>query len=332
MLQALNPSKQVLFAGANTDPDELAELLALVDWNDVIVNVISKSGDTVEPMSAFLVARERLKQALDKEFASRIVATTDVAKGTLKAWSDKEGYHRLVVPSNVGGRYSVLSDVGLFPAAWAGIDIKKLRQGAQSVVDAFTKRTGDRWFEAYAGIHAELYQKHGRQLFVFMPYAAQASSLALWWCQLIGESLGKSKRVGPTPVAVQGATDQHSQLQLYMEGPIDKVLTFLEVERFRQDIRVPKLPMAAPLLEGLSGRPFADLIHAERLATAEALAHAKRPNLTLHIPEMNAFHLGELFQGFMVATGLLGQLLKVNAFDQPGVEDGKRRFRAWLHA
>jgi glucose-6-phosphate isomerase len=113
---------------------------------------------------------------------------------------------------------------------------------------------------------------------------------------------------------------------------MDKVLTFLEVERFRQDIRVPKLPMAAPLLEGLSGRPFADLIHAERLATAEALAHAKRPNLTLHIPEMNAFHLGELFQGFMVATGLLGQLLKVNAYDQPGVEDGKRRFRSWLHA
>ncbi len=325
VLQALPPKKRVLFAGANTDPDELEALYSMVDWKNTCVNIVSKSGDTLEPMSAFLVARERLKKAVGKGYASRIVATTDASHGTLVRWAEAEGFLRLVVPSDVGGRFSVFSDVGLFPAAWSGVDTRGLLRGAAMAMRAD-------WPVRWAALHAEAYLQENRSVWVCMPYAAHLASVAFWFAQLIGESLGKTTEVGPSPLPALGATDQHSLVQLFMQGPMDKILTFLEVDRFSSCLVVPRAPSVADALAPLAGIPFEELIHAERRATADALWAAGRPSVTLHLPRLDAMAVGELLQGFMVATAYLGQWLEVNAYDQPGVEDGKRRFKAWLAA
>lgn len=331
ILQALPSKRRVLFAGANTDPDELAEILSQVNWKKTLVNIISKSGDTVEPTSAFLVAWDLLKKRVGKNFAKHIIATTDAERGTLVDWAEKEGYARLLVPENVGGRFSVLSDVGLFPAAWAGVKIKELLAGAASMVRNFEHASFDQQPAAvYAALHAEAYLKQNRSIFILMPYAARLQAFAFWYRQIIAESLGKTSEIGPTPIAAFGATDQHSQLQLYMEGPEDKVVTFIEVQKFATKLRVPKMPMASASLAGLEGKTFQDLIHAERRFTAEALTQARRPNGTFFLPKLDAHGLGQLFQTFMIATAYLGELLNVDAYDQPGVEDGKRRFREWL--
>lgn len=337
ILQALPQKRRVLFAGGNTDPDELSAIFSQIDWKHAAVNIISKSGDTVEPMSAFFVARERLKKAIGKSFAERIVATTDAAQGSLAALAKKEGYARLIVPENVGGRFSVLSDVGLFPAAWAGVPVARLLAGAAREAQAFRHKAAEEQIAAvYAARHAGSY-RDGRTVFVLMPYAARLQSFAFWYRQLIAESLGKrlnreggEVHAGPTPVAALGATDQHSQLQLYMEGPEDKVVTFIEIEKFAADVRVPKPPMSSDAFRGLAGRSFQDLIHAERRFTAEALASVERPSGTLFLQRLDAEHLGALFQMFMHAIAYLGELLNVDAYNQPGVEEGKRRFRAWL--
>lgn len=334
ILQALPSKKRVLFAGANTDPDELADVFSLIDWKKTLVNIVSKSGDTIEPMSAFLIARENLKRSVGPKFAEHIVATTDEKKGTLHALAVEEGYHRLVVPGNVGGRFSVLSDVGLFPAMWAGVDVKGLLRGAAAQVESFKNDSVEKQLAAqYAVLHAEAYLKFGKPLFVLMPYRAHLEYFAKWYRQLVAESLGKAEdrdgmiiEYGPTPIAALGATDQHSQIQLYMEGPQDKVLTFIEVESFASKMKLPKIGASMGRMVALSGRPLADLIHAERQATADALASVGRPNGTLVLPKLDAFHLGELFQFFMLATAYLGELLHVNAYNQPGVEEGKRRF------
>jgi len=355
ILQALGQGskKSVRFAGANTDPDELEAVLKDIIWKKTVVNIISKSGDTVEPMSAFLVVRERLRKAVGKKFAQQIVATTDAKKGTLHDLAEEEGYHQLIVPQNVGGRFSVLSDVGLFPAAFAGIAIKEMLAGAAEQVRVFEKDPVDFQPAAqYAGLHADWFQRHRANVWVLMPYSAHLELFGRWYRQLIAESLGKKKNrnaltieIGPTPVAALGATDQHSQIQLYMEGPHDKVITFIEIEKFRSRLRVS--PLVGEVLHERRGGshisvqtlerfatlvnvPFEELIHAERKATAEALTSVKRPNATITLPKLDAYHLGALFQMFMIATAYLGELFNIDPYNQPGVEEGKKRFKMWL--
>lgn len=331
-------TRRVLFAGANTDPDELEGILKTINWKKTVVNIISKSGDTVEPMSAFLIARERLKKAVGPKFASQIVATTDASGGTLRAWAEKEGYRLLVVPRNVGGRFSVFSDVALFPAAFAGIPIHELLAGAADQIRSFEKEPLEMQIAAqYASLHNEWYLRYRHSAFVLMPYAARLELVGKWYRQLIAESLGKARNrrgvlveTGPTPIAALGATDQHSQIQLYMEGPRDKVVTFIEIEQFASKLRVGKLPAMSSSLQHLENRPLQDLIHAERRATADALTSQRRPNGTLFLPKLDAYHLGALMQMFMLATAYLGEFMDVNAYDQPGVEEGKRRFREWI--
>jgi glucose-6-phosphate isomerase len=338
IFQALPSKKRVVFAGSNTDPDELASILSSLDLKKTVVNIVSKSGDTIEPMSAFLILRERLKKIVGKHFAKHIVATTDLERGTLIEWARREGYHRLIIPANVGGRFSVLSDVGLFPAAWAGIEIEALVDGAAEQMKSFEKDEPAHQLPAlYAALHADAYLRHRRSQFVFMPYASALFTFSLWYRQLIAESLGKARNrsglaisIGPTPIAGIGAADQHSQVQLYMEGPSDKLFTFLEVERFSSRITLPSAPYPASALEGIGGRSLEDLIHAERKATAEALASEHRPSGTIFLSKLDARGLGELFQFFMLATAYLGELFDVNAYDQPGVQEGKRRFREWM--
>lgn len=335
LLEALPHKKRVVFAGANTDPDELEEIYTSLNWKKTVINIVSKSGDTIEPMSAFLIALDRLKKAVGKNYAKQIVATTDGLRGTLNTIAKAEGFATLLVPANVGGRFSILTDCGLFPAAWSGIDIKSLLKGAAAEQARFVREPIAAQFSAqYAMVHAEHLLKYGRTLFVLMPYSSKLQAFSRWYRQLVAESLGKAETrrgshfsYGPTPIAALGATDQHSQIQLYMEGIDDKVITFIEIAAFKASrLRLPKIGLQYGRMLALSKRSFQELIHAERAGTSQALTEAGRPNGTIILPTLNAYHLGELLQGFMLATAYLGELFDIDAFNQPGVEHGKRFF------
>lgn len=330
---------RLVFAGANTDPDELAGILSSLDLKKTLVNVISKSGDTVEPMATFLIVRDALIRAVGaKKAASHIVATTDESSGGLLELARAEGYDTLPVPQNIGGRFSVLTAVGLFPLACAGIDIRSMLKGAGRVRDAFAKEQPDRnAASVFAALHVMGDMKRGQDIHVLMPYAARLQEFGRWFRQLWAESLGKKynreKDIvynGPTPVAALGATDQHSQLQLYVEGPQDKIVTFIEVRSFGSGLRIPASAKALPGLAYLAGVPLAKIIHAERAASAEALRGVKRPNGTLMIPSVSPESIGALFQFFAIATAMAGELYDINAYDQPGVEAGKRAMNALL--
>lgn len=322
---------RVLFTGDATDPQAFADLDADVDWNRVALNVVSKSGDTIEPMSLFILCRDKLVRKFGKTGAAkRIVATTDAEKGTMRAIADREGYQTLPVPGNVGGRFSAFTEVGMFPLMAAGIDVSALWKGAAAAQTAFWKTAASQNVPLlFAGLQYLLYRK-GKTVSVLMPYAARLNLVGQWYRQLWAESLGKKldrKRkvvhVGPTPVAAVGPADQHSQLQLYNEGPHDKSVTFIEVDKFANDVRLPE---PFPDIEGVAyfaGCTLTDIVHSERKATAEALTLNRRPNGTLHLPDLSEASVGALLQSLMCATAIAGELFDINAFDQPGVEAGK---------
>lgn len=329
----------VRFIGANTDPDEIAALLADIDLKTTAINIISKSGDTIEPMSTFLVLRDRLVKTVGKErHARHVIATTDREKGTLRGIADREGYRTLPVPDDIGGRFSALTPVGLFPAACAGISVKKLIEGATGTLrHALIAPVRTNGPMRFAGLHHDGYMKREKYLTVLMPYSSELKEFGAWFRQLWAESLGKKMsrkgkvvHHGLTPIAALGATDQHSQLQLYNEGPNDKMFTFIEVREFSHDMTVPN---PYPKDEGtayMKGIRFSEIIHAERLATAHALAENGRPNGTLTIPKVDAHSVGALMMFFMVATAAMGELLDIDAYDQPGVEDGKKAMYSLL--
>ncbi|OGL66479.1 hypothetical protein A2856_02190 [Candidatus Uhrbacteria bacterium RIFCSPHIGHO2_01_FULL_63_20] len=316
------------------DPEAVAPILADADLlKDAAVNVVSKSGSTLETVSLFLTVREALIRAVGMEkHRDQVFVTTDPADGPLNQMAKEERYEILDHPLNVGGRFSALSVVGLFPAACAGVDVKGLLEGAAWIEE---KRRADKASSmpaTFAALHALAMANHAQDIHVLMPYAAKLSHFAHWYRQIWAESLGKrkgNKHVGPTPVAALGPTDQHSQIQLYQDGPANKVVTFIEVAEFREELRVPKsgIPDAFSLMKGLD---FADIMHAERAGTANALARARRPNGTLRIPSVSAESLGALFQFYMTATAYMGELMGVNAYDQPGVESGKQEAKLIL--
>lgn len=323
---------RVLWGGDATDPLAVTDLLAQVDWKKTAINVISKSGDTIEPMSVFILLRDRLLRAVGaKKLQTRVIATTDPKKGTLRRIAEEDGLPTLPVPENVGGRFSVFTEVGAFPILAAGVDLDALWKGAAAENDRFWKaKPLEHPALAFAALQALMYMK-GKPISVLMPYAARLGLVGAWYRQLWAESLGKKSdrkgrtvNIGPTPVSAVGPADQHSQIQLYNEGPNDKSVTFVEIDRFDEDERLPE-PFSE--IEGVSyfaGCTFKEIVHAERQATAEALVQNRRPNGTLHIEKLNAEEVGSLLQMFMNATAVAGELFDVNAFDQPGVEAGKR--------
>jgi glucose-6-phosphate isomerase len=329
----------LVFAGANTDPDELACLMSCMDWKRTLVNVISKSGDTVEPMATFLIVRDALIHAVGKaRHAEHVVATTDAKSGSLRAMAKREGYDTLVVPNNVGGRFSVLSDVGLFPLACSGVNISKILDGARRERDAFMKeRPNVNSPTIFAALNFLASVKRGQHIDVLMPYAESLRQFGFWYRQIWAESLGKRKdrkermkNVGLTPIAALGATDQHSQIQLYNEGPNDKTVTFIHVGSFSSGLRIPVSVKDIPKLSYLSGMKLERVIHAEEQGTAEALRKSHRPNGTLVIPTVSPESMGSLIMFFEIATAMSGELFNINAYDQPGVESGKRAMKRFL--
>lgn len=323
----------VTFVG-NPDPQTLSRLLRETNWRTTAVNVISKSGTTLETSAIFMAVREALiKNAGPRNFHKHIIATTDPDKGTLLAIARREGYAILPHPKNVGGRFAVLSSVGLFPAACAGVDVKRLLAGARTIEKDERDRKHRSLPAVFAAHHALASQKRGNNIHVLMPYADRLRSFGFWYRQIWAESLGKIKgdvSVGPTPIASLGSVDQHSQLQLYQDGPNDKIVTFIEVDDFGADVRLRNAWKDRHELAYIHGKTFTEIMHAERYGTAEALKKQQRPNGTLRIPRITPESVGALVMMYEIATAYMGELLGVNAYDQPGVEAGKKIAKAML--
>jgi len=317
----------------NVDPTSMAGALRRIDPRRVFVNVISKSGGTAETLAQYLVVRGWLDQALGPDAAARHLAfTTDPTKGPLRELANREGIAALEVPPEVGGRFSVLTSVGLLPAALVGIDIEGLIRGANRALDDAARPDLLKNPAAlYAGLLWAADAWLGARIHVMMPYSDRLRDFAAWFVQLWAESLGKrvDRRgepifAGPTPLGAVGATDQHSQVQLFMEGPFDKVVTFVRVEAPGEDIRVPHRPDLPEELAYLQGHSLGELLHAEQEATSAALARMGRMNATIELPRLDAEVLGQLIMFMQCATGFAGAWYGVNPFDQPGVELGKR--------
>ena len=316
----------------NVDPTSVAAALRRIDPRRVLVNVISKSGGTAETLAQYLVVRKWLDDALGGAASRHLVFTTDPAKGALRELATREGIATLEVPPDVGGRFSVLSPVGLLPAALVGIDIAGLVEGAGRAVE---RARADELLQnpaaLYAALHWSADLQAGARLHVLMPYSDRLRDLAEWFRQLWAESLGKRVdrdgkvvHTGPTPVASVGATDQHSQVQLFMEGPFDKLITFVTVTDPGEDLLIPALDGMPEEIACLGGRTLGGLLQAEYEATSAALARMGRMNGTIALDDLSPQSVGELLMFFQLATGYAGCWYGVNPFDQPGVELGKR--------
>ncbi len=314
------------FVPDNVDPTLIAGLLQAVDVKKTLFNVISKSGTTAECLANYFILKNALEKKVGKAQAKKqIIFTTDPDKGYLRESGRKEGILTLDIPPNVGGRFSVLTPVGLLSAAAAGIDVAALLAGARAMRErCATDQLMKNPAALYAWVHT-LFYKRDRKIHVMMPYSNELKDIADWFRQLWAESLGKKidrkgRKIfmGPTPVKALGATDQHSQVQLYIEGPHDKVLTFLSVGKFGEDIKIPSYDK-----NPLGGKTLGALLKAEENATRDALTKEARPNLTITVPKVTPQSVGELLFLFELATAYSGEFFHINAYDQPGVELGK---------
>ncbi len=322
-----------LYVLDNVDPDETAALLRRLDLERTLVNVVSKSGTTGESMAGYLVVRDRLVAAVgETALKDHFVFTTDPTGGTLRRIGSALGIPMFDLPPGVGGRFSVLSAVSLVPAALTGIDVVGLLAGARDM--AAWIESSQAWENpacTFAGVQYLQDTGLGRYVSVMMPYSARLRDVADWYRQLWAESLGKeidrqghTVNVGPLPVKSLGVTDQHSQLQLYAEGPDDKIITFLGVGEFEETVTIPEPGPEADALGYLGGHTLAELLWAEQKGTAWALAQRGRPSLTITLPRVDAFSVGALLYMLETATAIAGELYDIDAFDQPGVELSKQ--------
>ncbi len=326
-----------LYVEDNVDPERMQALFDVIELDKTCFNVISKSGSTSETMTQYLILWDALKNALGDKAKEHIIATTDKEKGNLIKLAEKEGFKKYVIPDGVGGRFSEMCPVGLLAAAVCGIDIKAMLEGA-AYMDKLAQ--SDDIFEnspLMAATMQYLAMKKGYNISVMMPYADSLKYMADWYCQLWGESLGKKNdlngnvvNVGQTPVKALGVTDQHSQVQLYTEGPFDKVITILGVDNYRCTVKIADGCEDIPAVNFLCGHTMNELITAERNATEYALLKSGHLNHTIMLPEVNAFTIGELMFFYELETAYCGAMLNINTFDQPGVEEGKNATYALL--
>lgn len=315
-----------LFVPDNVDPELLKSLSDVLNIKKTVFNIISKSGTTAECLANFFVLKNALiKKVGTKNWQKHIIISTDEKKGYLRELACRENIVSFVIPSNVGGRFSVLSPVGLVSAAFCGIKIEKLLEGAKDMDSRCRQDISKNPAAIYAAIQYFLYRK-GKSINVMMPYCQSLKDVSDWFRQLWAESLGKKinikneiVNVGPTPVKALGVTDQHSQVQLYIEGPYDKVITFLSVEKYRANVVIPKTKEK----HYLEKHTLNELIKSEEEATRAALTKQMRPNCTITLPEVTEHTVGQLFYMLELATAYIGELFEINAFDQPGVELGK---------
>ncbi len=328
ILESMSPfhnlrEKPRVFIYDNVDPRTLKHILSLIDLRKTSVNAISKSGSTAETAAAFMILWDRMKRALGKEASKRFIITTDPEKGNLRRIVQENGLMSFPVPPGVGGRYSVLSSVGLLLAEVIGIDSDDLLKGAKDIEKrcSYPDLVKNPAY-LFGTLLCLMVREKQRTIDVMVPYADSLKPLSEWFCQLWAESLGKDN-TGLTPYPSLGTTDQHSQLQLWIQGPQDKAITFIRVNDHGTDFKIPGVFKNIEGLSYLSGHTLAELMSAEEEATELALAKAGRPNMTIVIPQIDAYHLGQLFYFFETATAMTGFLLGINPFNQPGVEEGK---------
>jgi glucose-6-phosphate isomerase len=322
-----------LFVMDNVDPVQVQNLIDLLgpSLKKTVFNVISKSGETAETAAQYLLFRDLLIKKLGKPALTKnMVCTTDPEEGTLRTMAEQDGYHALPVPPGVGGRFSVLSAVGLFSAAMCGIKIDRLLAGAAEMSERVTTKTVSKNPAGVLALLLHAFYVRGKRLHVMMPYSYQLKDMADWYRQLWAESLGKEhdaagepQVIGPTPIRALGATDQHSQVQLYREGPNDKVFIFLEVEKFAKDVKIPKQAGIPESLQYLQGATIGTLINAEKQATEYALVASERPCVTLRFPQVTEQTVGQFIMLWEAATSIMGKLLNLNPYDQPAVQLGK---------
>ncbi len=319
-----------LYVEDNVDPERMQALLDVIDFDKTMFNVVTKSGSTSETMAQYLIIMDLLKKKYGEKAKEHIIATTSKDKGNLIKIAKKEGLKTFYIPDGVGGRFSELCPVGLLPAAVVGIDVKQMLQGAQFMDKQCRIKDVNKNPALLTALLMVMAMEKGKNISVMMPYADSLKYIADWYCQLWGESLGKAVDnngnevfVGQTPVKALGVTDQHSQVQLYREGPFDKVVTIIGVENFRTTVNISKGCEDIQDVNFLCGHTMNELITAERKATEYALTTAKRQNYTIILPEVNAFTIGELLFMFEMETAYAGAMLNIDTFNQPGVEGGK---------
>lgn len=319
----------------NIDPAFIAGIEDVIDLKKTLFIVITKSGGTPETMAQYFYFRDKcLKSDLKEE--EHFVFITDPEKGLLRQIAeadeakDNENFVTFPVPPKVGGRFSVLTPVGLVPAALIGLDIKKLLKGARDMRDRFMSDDFDKNLPFQLAAAQFLAGEKGKPMHVLFPYSQRLIKLADWYRQLLAESIGKTKEVGLTPLYALGATDQHSQLQLYSDGPNDKLFMFIHVDDLGPTLPIPALD--DPSVSYLKNVSFNQLLHTEMKGTIQALTENDRPNLTIALSEVNEETLGALFMLFEASIAFLGEFYGINAFDQPGVERSKILTQEFLNS
>lgn len=326
----VNNTTQVYFAGHNISSTYMAHLLELLEDKDISVNVISKSGTTTEPAIAFRILREYMEKKYGKEEArKRIYATTDQAKGALKKLADEEGYETFVIPDDVGGRYSVLTSVGLLPIAVAGLNIDRMMEGA---VEAYHKYNNSDLLSndcyQYAAVRNILYGK-GNVIELLVNYEPSLHYVSEWWKQLFGESEGKDQK-GLFPASIDYTTGLHSMGQYVQEGRRNLIETVLHVKKPRVELTIQEEPENIDGLNFLSGKTMNEVNIKAFQGTVLAHIDGGVPNLIVELDEMNEYNFGEMIYFFEKACAISGYLLGVNPFDQPGVESYKKNMFALL--
>ncbi len=321
----------MLFAGNNISEDYLAELLQVLDEKDYTITVISKSGTTTEPALSFRLLREHMEKKYGKaEMRQRIIAITDKEKGALKQLAGEEGYETFVVPDDVGGRYSVLTPVGLLPIAIAGFDIRALLQGAQNMAafSATTSKIDENPVATYAAVRNALYAK-GKTTEIMVNYEPRLFYFTEWWKQLYGESEGKENK-GIFPAGVSNTTDLHSMGQYIQEGIRNLFETVLSVEKPKHKLTIPSDVANLDKLNYIAGKRISEVNHMAELGTTLAHVDGGVPNLKVTIPEISEETLGEVIYFYEMACAVSGYIIGINPFDQPGVEAYKRNMFALL--
>jgi glucose-6-phosphate isomerase len=326
----INDKTQIYFAGNNISSTYMAHLFEILEGKDISVNVISKSGTTTEPAIAFRIFRNYMEKKYGKEEArKRIFATTDKEKGALKKLADKEGYETFVIPDDVGGRYSVLTAVGLLPIAVAGLDIDRIMEGAAAAARKYNNPdllTNESY--QYAAVRNILYRK-GKAIELLVNYEPSLHYVSEWWKQLFGESEGKDQK-GLFPASVDFSTDLHSMGQYVQEGRRNLIETVLQVKKPRIEVTIQEDPENIDGLNFLAGKTMDEVNKKAFQGTLLAHVDGEVPNLVVELDEMNEFTFGEMVYFFEKACAISGYLLGVNPFDQPGVEAYKKNMFALL--
>jgi glucose-6-phosphate isomerase len=326
----LNEGPRIVFAGQNLSQDYMAELMDLLEEKEYAAIVISKSGTTTEPAIAFRIIKNHLETKYGKEeAATRIVAVTDKSRGALKGVASKEGYRTFVIPDDVGGRYSVLTPVGLLPMAVAGVDIDAMTKGAAKMREICMERSGNNIAIQYAALRNLLYGK-GKTIEILVNFNPKLQYFAEWWKQLFGESEGKEGK-GIFPASVNFTTDLHSMGQYIQEGERVMFETVLDVKNANRQYSVGNDPAAdSDGLNFLAGMEVEQVNKKARAGTKLAHIDGGVPNILLELEKLDAFNLGALFYFFEFACGVSAYMLGINPFDQPGVEDYKKNMFALL--